>query len=286
MRQLSVLVTVIIKSYLINMKKIIVATDFSAEADNAMEYAAKAAAEQQYELVLYSLQNVSIHALNARLSAGAMDSHQLMKKSELEEAAAKLTKDFGVVTTTYFASGDFFETLEECIADTGADMVVMGMAEKSLEQDMLGNTTTAAIHRLKIPILAVPSEAKYSGIKNIVFACDIARGVHKKVLEKVSDVAAGFGAHVEVFNVNNAVDSLSKQDRSVIDSSFDGISYYYKNVASGNIVAAIKDEVTARKAELLIMVPYKYGFWSALVHKSKTRVMASGSNVPLLSIPL
>ena len=55
------------------MRKIIVSTDFSAEAENATVYAAKAAAEHKYELVLFTLYNVSVHAQNTRFSGQVIE---------------------------------------------------------------------------------------------------------------------------------------------------------------------------------------------------------------------
>jgi len=267
------------------MKRIIVAVDRSAEAENALIYAANAAVERQYELTLFSAQYISIHSLHSRLPARELNADLRAKEKWLKDKAAQIENDFGVTTHSYFVSGSFFEELQACIEDTRADMVVMGMAEKSLEQDMLGNTTTAAINRLKIPVLAIPLKAVYQGIKNIVFACDMARAIEQEVLQKVHDIAAESGARVEVFNVNKAVEDLSRYAVD-IESSMQGITYYYNSVASSDIISAIKKEVQDQNADLLIMVPYKYGFWGSLVHKSKTRVMASGSNVPLLSISI
>jgi len=52
------------------------------------------------------------------------------------------------------------------------------------------------------------------------------------------------------------------------------------------VIKAIKNELQVSGADLLIMVPYRYGFWNSLIQRSKTRMMASKSSVPLLSIPL
>lgn len=51
------------------MKTIIVCTDFSQEAENATHYAASMAKENNYRMILFNLQTVSIHALNAQVSA-------------------------------------------------------------------------------------------------------------------------------------------------------------------------------------------------------------------------
>jgi nucleotide-binding universal stress UspA family protein len=203
------------------MKKIIVATDYSAEAENAADFAGAVAAEH-------------------------------------------------------------------CINQFEAVALVMGMANKSVEQDLLGNTTTSAIHKLQFPILAIPITTKYHGFHKVLFACDMEKGVADKVLENVHEIATAFGATVEVLYVKDKIEELlgaEEAEHAAIDKNFAGINYYYKSVQSRKIVDAIQDEIKETHADLLIMAPYKYGFWDSMVHRSKTRMMASGNNVPLLSLP-
>lgn len=268
------------------MRKIIVSTDYSAESENATIYAAKAAAEHKYEVVLFTLYNVSAHVLNTRFSGQTIEDILHREKSKLEAKAHSISESYGVTVIPYFTSGSYYEEIEVCINAHHADLVVMGMPQKSMEQDLLGNTTTTTINRLMTPIVAIPLGASYSGIRKILFACDIMRGIHKQTFEKVRFIASKFGAEVEIFHVSDRVEELKAGHKESLDEVMDGIEYYYKNVESTEIVNAIRDEVVEIKADLLIMVPYKYGFWSSLIHKSKTRMMASGINVPLLSIPL
>lgn len=242
------------------MRRIIVATDYSAEALNATEYVAKAAAEHKFELVLFSLYNISIHALNARLSGEAINEIINAKHDELAKAAAKLSETFGITVEPHFSSGDFHEEISRCISMHNADLVVLGMAQKSFEQDLLGNTTTAAIHKLTTPVMAIPLGVTYTGIKRILFACDIVRGVHKRVLEEVRDMATEFGAEVEVFYVRKKIDELLQDQTNVVDEVMTGTRFYYQNVEASDVIYAIQDEALRINADILIMVPYKYGF--------------------------
>jgi nucleotide-binding universal stress UspA family protein len=270
------------------MKKIIVATDYSAEAENAARYAASAASEHGYELILFNVSDISIHALNAGLSAGAIDEALEIFKKNIKDAAHDLSATYKVPVTPYLSTGNFYSELITCINKYAADGLVMGMAGKSIEQDMLGNTTTAAIHRLQIPIMAVPLAAKFGGIKKVLFACDLKRGVNDKVLKHIRSIAEDFGATVEVFYVENAIAALQEVSEPVdthIGEALSGISYYYKNIQSNKIIRAIQDEMKATQPDLLIMAPYIYGFWDSVVHRSKTRMMAAGINIPLLSLP-
>ncbi len=253
------------------MKTIIVATDFSDEANHAAAFAAQAAKDNGISIVLFHLYKVSIHAMNARLNPASLKELTEYSQSVLAKKAASLQETYQIAITTAWAVGDFYEEIEKTILEHNASLVVMGMPKKSLEQDLLGNTTTAAIHTLKFPILAIPSGATYKGFKNILFACDIVRGVHKKVLEKVKDVAISFGATVEIFHVNDKADQLAQQEpvnhnKHKFGEGLDGVRYYYRNVQSNTVIKAIQDEINYIDADLLIMVPYKYGFWGSLIH--------------------
>lgn len=273
------------------MKKIVIATDYSAEAENAMRYAAEVAADRGYLLIVFSLQNVSIHALNARLSGEAVNDYLKVQSERLDEVVTSLKQTYGAQAISHFATGDFYVELERCVNLHQADLVVIGMAQRSIEQDLLGNTTTAALARFSFPILAVPLTARYKGFKTVIFACDLVRGVQKKILDEVKFLAQDFGASVEVFHVGREIERLNQEkllndSLNEIELSLSGINYLYKQVNSTEIIEAIKDEVESLNADLLIMVPYKYGFWGSIVHRSKTRMMASGNSIPLLSIPL
>lgn len=273
------------------MKTIIVATDFSAGAENATIYACNFAAQTGSKIILFHLYEISIHALNARVNPSAIDEMLSHRKNKLTKKAAELADLYKINVLVNLSMGDFQEELQHAIDDHQADIVVMGMAEKSMEQDLLGNTTTAAVHSLKFPVLAIPVNAVYNGLKNILFACDITRGVHKILLEQVRNILLNFGATIEIFHVRAAINRLENNPQEIttmqtFGEGLDGTNYFYKTVESNKVVAAIQEEIVKVSADLLIMVPYRHGFWGSLVHRSKTRIMASGGNVPLLSLPL
>lgn len=274
------------------MKTIIVATDFSPVADNAVEYAAAAARQINAKLVLFHLHTVSIHAVNARVSPLALQEMLDRNKERFEAKGEAIQQTYGIDVEVDWYIGDFYESIRASVERFNADLVVMGMAAKSLEQDLLGNTTTAAIHKLLTPILAIPEGAKFTGVKEVLFACDMMYGAQRAVLEQVRKVSGGFGANVTVFHVNKTISAIKENETAIsphedtFDEMFDGLSYYFKEVQSKAVLDEINKEIIAIDADILIMVPLRYGFWSSLVHKSKTRIMASQSEIPLLSIPL
>ena len=273
------------------MRTLIVATDFSAEAENAVEFACAAAQYIKSKVVLFNSFSIPLHASNARLPATVFEELLENNKLMLKKRSEELAKKYSIEIDYDSSFQDLTEELENLFVKHNAEMVVMGTVSYSVGQELFGNSTTAAIMKHKFPVLAIPMGVKFTPIKKIMYACDVLRGINVRILNTIKDFAKATGAEVEVFHVQNNLKKLEKSvtelsKPSQITEGLEEISHSYKSTQSELIIEEIKKEVKNSKADLLIMVPQRYGFWQSLVHRSKTRVMASQSEIPLLSIPI
>lgn len=271
------------------MKTLIVATDFSKEAENAADYACAAAQHLNTNVVLFNSFTISLHASHARLSASAFN--ELLENNTLllKKKALELSERYAIQVDYKSTFIELNEELESLFSKYDAAMVIIGTAAHSLGQDLFGSTNTSSILKLKLPVLAVPMNAVFKPIKRILFACDVLRGINIKILQDVKTFAHIMGAEVELFHVQNKLRKLNDAKKisnktDQIKEGLDGISHSYKPVESDAVIDEIKNEIAQTNADLLIMVPQRYGFWRSLVHTSKTRIMASQSKIPLLSI--
>ncbi|WP_137904496.1 universal stress protein [Chryseobacterium sp. 2VB] len=271
------------------MKTIIVCTDFSHEAENATNYAASMAKENKYRIVLFNLQSVSIHALNAQVSADFFYTQTLKNQKKMEDKAAELKRLYTVETQHHLASGNFIEELENCMQIHDCDFIVMGMAEKTLEQKLLGNSVTRAIHRIKKPILIVPAHIEYTGIQKILFAYDTHKSMTWSAMNDIYHFINEFNAEIEVFNVSERLEDFAEVIHDIdLNSGYDldDIKYSFKMIQSIEVIKAIEEEIRLTGPDLLTMIPYKYNLVESLFHRSKTAIMAYKNKIPLLSIPL
>ncbi|NHA05524.1 universal stress protein [Mucilaginibacter sp. HC2] len=274
------------------MKTIIAATDYTELAESAVNYAAAAIAGlNNYRLILFNDFTIPIHAMSAAVSANEVQELIDENKVLLEAKALLLAQQYGIevlpVTTFSFVAG----AIQELITKYAPELIVMGMEEKTLEQELLGNTTTSVIKKLHVPVLAVPANVKYKGLKKVLFSCDVVHGVSGQLLERIKEIALVTQAEVEILLINETVEELKAKGTDLdalrrIDEGLEGIDYYYKNIKSDSIIRGIGGEIKRMDADLLIMAPQQHGFWGSMVHRSKTRIMASGLNIPLLSFPV
>jgi len=269
---------------------IIAATNFSSIANNAVTYAAELAKATGAKLILFNSFSLSVHSANSLITAEAM-------QKQIEKATIRLhtlgleIADLFKISVDSFCSYSFLEEeLPSIIDNTKANLVVMGMAQRSLEQDLLGNSTTSVIKNLNIPVLAVPENARFHNAKKILYACDTLSLSSIKRFSWIRQVIGNLGSEIEFFSVNDKLDEIKEEQgkillNSAMDKEFEEVKYIYKNVRSNAVIDEIRKEIKKFNADILVMVPQRYGFWDSLVHKSKTRIMAAGLDIPLLSIP-
>jgi len=269
------------------MNTIIVATDFSREAENAMEYAGALAKNVKAKLILFNSASLPHHTSNSLISATAIFRLEEKSRMLLQERAANLQERFKVevgVETGFLT--EIEDRLENLFVKHKAELVVMGMASQSIEQDLFGNTTTSAILKHSYPVLAVPASVTYKRIENVLFACDDMKKVDAAILGKIKQLNRLLGSKLEVLHVEDT--PVRKKHVRVVPEEIPqlkDVDYIYKNYNSEDVIFTIKEEIQRLEADLLIMIPRRYGFWESLIHRSKTRLMASGLFIPLLSIP-
>ena len=269
---------------------IIAATNFSTIAGNAVTYAAELAKATGAKLSLFNSFSLSVHSANSLITAESMQK-QMDKATLRVQVLGSEIADLFKISVESICSYSFLEDeLPAIIDQTNADLVVMGMAERSLEQDLLGNTTTSVIKNLNIPILAVPQNARFQNAKKILYACDTLSLSSIRRFSWIREVIGNLGSEIEFFSVDEKLDEIREEQgkillNSSIEKKFEDVKYIYKNVRSNAVIDEIKKEIKNFEADILVMAPQKYGFWDSLIHRSKTRIMAAGLDIPLLSIP-
>jgi nucleotide-binding universal stress UspA family protein len=212
--------------------------------------------------------------------------HNNNDRLEVTATQLKTAFDIEVEYKCRYAQLEF--NIDDLMCANESSLLVIGMSDKSLEQNLIGNPTTTLISMKKFPVLAIPIHAKFNGMKKILFACDLMQDVPLKTLAKLRQISTKLKSEVTVFYVDKMIDELkfNKSTLGNIDKELEQVDYLYKNVKSDTVIEEIEREIKTFHSDLLVMIPREYGFWESLIHKSKTRVMASGLNIPLLSIPV
>lgn len=265
------------------MKTILVATDYSKAATNALHYTANLAAVMDAKIVIFNAFNVSEHALNGLVSATTIDAMQAQKTKQLNLLAESTSLKYHLEVDAVSQMGNIEELLLTHVASTKPDLVVFGMESNILAYEWFGNTTTSLIKALTVPVLVVPNEAPYVSVNRIVFAYDPKFVSAKNDFLMLREITNQFNAKLEVFHVNTSPSEHTAL--STVETVLEDVSFIYQEVNSTQVPESIATEVEKFGANLLVMVPHKATFFESLTKGSTTRKFALKSRIPLLVLP-
>jgi len=165
------------------MKKILVPTDFSPAAQNAMDVATSIAQKEGARItLLHAIELPSSNALDIEGEVLTTENYEekifSMKRIEgtrqkLEHLARKLSEK-GVDTSIELRMGSPFHGIKDFISDETLDLIVMGTAGHSkLEEMIIGSNTEKVVRHAKCPVLTVHQTPVKKDFKNIVYATNL-----------------------------------------------------------------------------------------------------------------
>jgi nucleotide-binding universal stress UspA family protein len=271
------------------MKTIVVATDFSENAYNALQYAGALAAYTKAKIILFNAYQLPVHASNTLLPAASVLELIKNNKRRLEDIACEVSGQFGVPVTVQTKMAIVSEALEEIVKQEKADLVVIGIHASDWSDRLFGNTTTSIIRDAKYPVLVVPDNTSFNGIERILYAFDANCLDMGNKLQVMKDIARSFRAEVQVYHVKTSKKQPAyAQNEPVnpnVEDALTEVEHYYKETEEEGAIKGIEKGILEYGANLLVMVPHKLSFWRSLANLSTTRAVVLRTSIPLLVVP-
>lgn len=269
------------------MGKILVITDFSETAANAIRYAcAFSAASTKIELLL-----VNISAVPASYSgdgvAMAAISDVLEHKNDKLEDEIEAVKGLTSKPIQYKALlGNFLKTLQELIEEEDAVMIMMGTPAAYGEIWAWDADILSALTSLPIPVITVPRGVAYKPISNIAFA-SIPGNLHTaSPIDSIKKLVKYTGAQLHVIMVS-IPDHNGEKERNAEQALRDQLADVhtaYHTIYETHIVQAIGRFVEEQHIDLLVVRPRKHGVWYNLFHKSYAKELAKLNLIPVMAL--
>lgn len=276
------------------MKTLLVPTDFSETANNALDYAGQIALAAKARIVLLHVNQITYVSPEAPLFI-PVDTHAEENAKELlDKNANTIRKKYGTMIQVdrVFRTGFAVEEIMLLANELEPDLVVMGMQGAGfLAEKLIGSVTTSVIEQSKYPVLVVGKNTSFKPVKNIVFAYDYVQLKNKKVIDPLKNLAQLFNAHIYILGVNPPMEevALPKVEAAAagirIDHLLEENEHSFHYAENEKLIEGIQDFVTSKNADLVAMVPHRHSFFNKLFREPNTKKMAFHTNTPLLTLP-
>ena len=279
------------------MKNILVPTDFSLNANKALDFAVQIARQAKAEIIL-------IHAFdlidttfkdnqtlykehNQAISEKANENISLLKKS-IED-----TEKISVHIKLY--KGNVTDTILQASEKHHADLVIMGtLGETRLQEKIFGSITAGIIGKTSTPVMAVPLLSEWNTPKKILLMVNNSEE-KPDMVKSVFELAELFNAtvHVAIFTDVDSAEAIDYlKDKRGVDSYEEKLKIKYKNIDIKSVhldghrfQETIEEYVLDQRIDIVAMITHKRTFLKSIFNRSMTKKMSYHTRIPLLAIP-
>ena len=272
------------------MKFILVPTDFSKCAANAMHHAMALARDTGAELtvlhVVFPNEGVDNNIYNAFWS----DEYMSERVKGLMNWVRRFQRDTSykkVEVKTTCSVGFPVPSICEAADKINADMIVMGTTGATgLKGTFLGSIAAGVLSRTKRPLLSVPKQAivpSQSG--NVVFSTDFKVKLDEQslaVLKKYIALKKGKLHFVHVIDKPGVEPDKSRE--KTLSQHVGPIPHDFHYLHDRDIAQAISNFIEATDASTLVAIAHEHSLMHRLFFDSVTRRLAHRIHIPMLAL--
>jgi nucleotide-binding universal stress UspA family protein len=273
------------------MKTIIIPTDFSPIATNAMNYGVDMAKAINANIILVHVYQVPVSMTDVPVVVVSVDE----LKKEAEERLADLKASVEHITSgklkiyTEARLGDVVDELEDLCNKIKPIAVVMGTKGASgIERAMFGSVTLTAIRHLNWPVICVPPGKEFGqGIRKIGFACDFKKVVETTPIHLIKDFIKEFNAELHVLNVdyeNRRFKPETPEQSLMLHTMLEDANPSYHFIEQKDIEDGINEFAEKNNLDLIIAIPKKHKLLEGIFKPSSTKQLVFESHIPVMCV--
>lgn len=271
------------------MNSLLIPTDFSPVADNALKYALDMATHYQLDITLFHVVQLSAPAMANMVYVDTMTDLNKHAEERMEAKVLALKTDYPHLHINFkVETGLLLDSLEEYCNQTGPIAVVMGITGDGTGVDkIIGSNAILAMNTLTNPLIVVPKNGYFRAVGKVCFACDLKNVAASTPLLAIKAFAKLFNSEVHILNIDYHNRNFSPNTQSEIDVlnlMFDTIPHKFHFIENEHVQDAINDFIDLQEMDMLIMLPKKHSFFESLFRKSQTKEMLYHSHIPILAL--
>ncbi|MEM5566660.1 universal stress protein [Psychroserpens sp. AS72] len=188
------------------MKKILVPTDFSTEAENALKVAAQIAKKHNSEIYLLHMLEIPLQEIDAVSTQADVPEVMFFMKMAHQKFEDIMNSDYlkGITVHEVVKADGSFNGISEISKEHGVSMIVMGSHGASgIKEMFVGSNAEKVVRNSDVPVLVIKNGHDDFSVDDIVFASDF-KNDNKETYRQATEFATAFGAQLHLLMVNTA----------------------------------------------------------------------------------
>ncbi|NNL03617.1 MAG: universal stress protein, partial [Eudoraea sp.] len=233
------------------MKKVILPTDFSYNAYNAISYAMNLLKDEETTFYLLNTYTPAIYQTEYLLHSpgqiGLGDIYQSESINQLEELQKQLQKEFKNPKHTILTHSAFNILVDEVssmVANEEADMVIMGtQGATGAKEIFLGTHTVHVIKKATCPVIAIPADFDFETPVEILFPTDYEVAYSEEKLKALLDLAELHKSRIQVIHISSGYDltEIQSENKAKLEKILEKAPHLFHDLPNQEIITGINN---------------------------------------------
>lgn len=266
------------------MLKILLPTDFSENAQKAIDYAVR----------LFEKEECLFYVLHAYHDAPSATKTRVDLENDLKQLVETISQELKNPEHRFesvFMIDSLVNALNITMIDKAIDYIFMGTkGVSSIFNVFMGSNTVRVIKQLDTcPIIAVPADYEYAKPEEILFANNFKHRFIAPELEPLIKLTRLWDSTLASIHLisGKALDSAQKKNKEALKRALKEVKTRFSEVQMEVSITSTlyKLEKENKKIGMVALLKTKHGFLEGLFHEPVLRKMTFNTEVPLLILP-
>ena len=276
------------------MRKVLIPTDFSDNAMNALVYAMQLFKYQISEFYIVHAYQDEIYEDESLLTRDNLPVVRKKVSNKSKERLQELIANMSVHATnpkhTFHgvSSNDLLVDLIDGIVEAqNIDIIVMATRGKTNNKKItFGSYTLQILRYVQCPVLVIPQHYKYQQPEHVLFPTNYMIPYKRRELKLLCEMASPFRAAIDVLYISKSSKlSLRQEDnKRFIKEELYKNEVHFKVVKSRNIKHAIYEYIKGNNIDMLVMVNTRHSFLENILNESIIDTLSLNLNMPFLAL--
>jgi nucleotide-binding universal stress UspA family protein len=262
------------------MQTIIVPTDFSPSADNAMNYAAQLAQMVNASVFLVHLYQIPISMNDVPVMMVSADELKFNADKSMERTREQLQRNFpSLDIKAETRLGDVVDELKDICSGVQPLAIVVGKhGATGIERFLFGSTTLSIIRHMTFPVISVPDSVTTFQLNNVALAVDGSDIGTKE--PGIKNFVQQTAAQLHVIHVQE-----KEKETPVQLTILNEVTPVHQTIRSDEVDRGINSYIQTNAIDLLMILPHKHSLMERIFFKTHTKELIEKIRIPIMCIP-
>ncbi|MEB8328867.1 universal stress protein [Flavobacteriaceae bacterium KMM 6897] len=274
------------------MKTILIPTDFSDNALNAISYAVKFFKYQRCDMYLMHAYADEVYSNSGDISTSDFEIFKDKIKKKVDGDLEKLLVKINEISPnprhqykTLSVFGSLIDSANDFVEEMNIDIVVMGTKGATNDQKLtFGSHTVQVLKYVQCPVLAIPENYEYIKPKKILFPTDYMAPYKRRELKLLCDLACSYRSEIHFLYLSRFEKLARRQEdnKMFLEGALQELALIFEIVDSEERTETIQKYIEINDIQLLVMVNSRHSFLENMLYQSTIDQLGLAIKVPFL----